>query len=207
MNLSKDLSNLSLDHDTSSSLIHSGEVSSNDNTQNRNSVFEEDDDDDDDEEEFDKVNQSLSTNFSYAEDKTIHDQDAKLRAFEEIPLKDDEKRKSRRSSSAKFSHPPPPPAINSPSKQATTSETNKVPPPPKTRLSTSYKLGAINEHDHESNETPSPELIELYHNIKKCRDLRKKYQSISLQYPDQNPKNEENWEIYPPPPRPTKTNL
>lgn len=206
MNLSKDLSNLSLDHDTSSSLIHSGEVSSNDNTQNRNSVFEEDDDDDDDEEEFDKVNQSLSTNFSYAEDKTIHDQDAKLRAFEEIPLKDDEKRKSRRSSSAKFSHPPPPPAINSPSKQATTSETNKVPPPPKTRLSTSYKLGAINEHDHESNETPSPELIELYHNIKKCRDLRKKYQSISLQYPDQNPKNEENWEIYPPPPRPTYNN-
>ncbi|ODQ57975.1 hypothetical protein WICANDRAFT_16361, partial [Wickerhamomyces anomalus NRRL Y-366-8] len=69
-----------------------------------------------------------------------------------------------------------------------------------------YKLGAINEHDHESNETPSPELIELYHNIKKCRDLRKKYQSISLQYPDQNPKNEENWEIYPPPPRPTYNN-
>lgn len=206
MNLSKDLSNLSLDHDTRSSLLHDGERSSgssNDNTKNRNSVFEDDDEDD----EFDKVNQSLSANFSYAEDKTIHDQNAKLRAFEEIPLTDDEKKKSRRSSSAHFSHPPPPPALKldgSPIKQS--SVVNNVPPPPKTKLSTSYKLGAINEHDHESNEVPSPELIELYHNIKKCRDLRNKYQSLSLQYPDQNPKNKENWEIYPPPPRPTYNN-
>lgn len=160
--------------------------------------------------EFEKVNQSLSTNFSYAEEKNILDQDAKLKAFEDIPLKDSEKRKQRRSSSAQFSHPPPPPTINSdlsPSKSKDTVTTTAVPPPPpKTKLSTSYKLGAINEHDHEANEVPSPELIELYSNIKKCRDLRNKYQSISLQLPEQNPKNKEDWTIYPHPPRPTYNN-
>jgi len=211
MNISQDLSNLSLDHNTRSSLIHEGEAgNSNDSSQsdlnqNGNNVFHDEDDLSD--VEFDKVNQSLSTNFSYAEDKNIHDQDAKLRAFEEIPLKDNEKKKSRRSSSAQFSHPPPPPTLkldNSPNKTLKKEASNAS--LPKTKLSTSYKLGAINEHDHESNETPSPELIDLYANIKKCRDLRLKYQSISLQIPDQNPKNKEDWEIYPPPPRPTYNN-
>ncbi|CCH42422.1 AMP deaminase [Wickerhamomyces ciferrii] len=208
MNLSKDLSNLSVDHTTGSSLFHDEEVSSNGVEDNNKDVFPDDISDSDG--EFDKVNQALSANFSYMEDKTIHDQDAKLKAFQEIPLPDSEKKKSRRSSSAHFSHPPPPPSLKPSSESLAAKykesaegvDGNK----PATKLSTSYKLGSINEHDHESNQTPSPELIELYANIKKCRDLRSKYQKTSLQLPEQNPKNQEDWEIYPPPPRPTYNN-
>ncbi|ODV60392.1 AMP deaminase [Ascoidea rubescens DSM 1968] len=50
--------------------------------------------------------------------------------------------------------------------------------------------------------SPSPELIELYSNVKYCLNLRKKYQSISLQRHHDNCKNFKDWKIYPPPPKP-----
>ncbi|CDR37603.1 CYFA0S01e13102g1_1 [Cyberlindnera fabianii] len=200
MDLSKDFSNLSVNNAKTSSLNHDGEEDSAIATE---PVREGTETPDEYDPEFDAVNHSLSTNFSYAEEKTIHEQDAKLRAFEDLT----ETPRKRRTSSAHFSHPPPPPSLKpvppSPSLAAMSSH---PPPPPKPKLSTSYKLGAINEHDHESQEAPSPELIQLYKEIKKCRELRKKYQSISMQYPDQNPKNKDNWNIYPEPPKPTYSN-
>ncbi|KAH3675055.1 hypothetical protein WICMUC_002887 [Wickerhamomyces mucosus] len=205
MDVSKDFSNLSLATDPRSTLQHSGEDSgSSSGLTSRNNEIQ---DSFDDEDGFASVNQRLNTNFSYAEEKTIYHEDAKLRALDgvDVPLK-----KSRRSSSAHLFHPPPPPIVKSQSQHSTEPSSpilkKTLPSHPKPKTSSSYKLGAINEHDHEANEIPSPELIELYSQINECRALRKKYQSISLQYPDQNPKNQESWEVYPPPPRPTYNN-
>ncbi|KAH3683268.1 hypothetical protein WICPIJ_005737 [Wickerhamomyces pijperi] len=148
--------------------------------------------------DFGSVNQSLNTNFTYAEEKNIYDQDAKLKAME--GLEESVKRNSRRSSVGSLFHPPPPPSIpKSPGLGETGSNTSLSKPP---TSKPGYKLGSINEHDHETfNDTPSPELIELYSHINECRRLRNKYQSISLQLPDQNPKNQDDWEIYPAPPK------
>lgn len=187
MDLSKDLSQVSIDQPEDKSFEHgdyAGEL-----------------------EDYDDA-LSHSTNFSYAEEKTINDQDAKMRAFEEIPLQRDSSKKtvkSRRSSSALFSHPPPPPVT-----KPKIAVSPKLVPKKPLKLSNSYKLGGRNEgveeHDHETDDIPSPELVELYGHIKTCRELRKKYQTVSYQYPEQNPKNQDDWQIYPPPPRPTYDN-
>lgn len=193
MNISKDLSNLSLNYDDkSSSLEHEGEV------------LEDQAEEENSDSEFDQVDRSLSTNFSYTEDKQIYDQDAKLHAMSQIPAKE----ASRRSSFANFSHPPPLPNLSN--KKSNTSLQSAVSEAQAetqaAKISTSYKLGSIQEHDHEANQVPSHELIQLYANIKQCRDLRHKYQSISYQYPEQNPKNKSDWVIYPEPPKPNYNN-
>ncbi|TID23861.1 hypothetical protein CANINC_003153 [Pichia inconspicua] len=67
-----------------------------------------------------------------------------------------------------------------------------------------FKLGSIlaNDHNISAEEAPSIELVSLYKQIKWCLDTRKKYQDVSIQNPDLNPKNSENWKIYPSPPSP-----
>lgn len=51
---------------------------------------------------------------------------------------------------------------------------------------------------------PSHELIELFQNVKQCLNLRHTYLDRSMQRDDfNNPKNNSDWVIYPPPPRPT----
>lgn len=53
-------------------------------------------------------------------------------------------------------------------------------------------------------ESPSAELIQLFKNVKFALGLRHKYQKMSLQANESdNPKNNDNWTIYPPPPKPT----
>ncbi|CAK9440635.1 uncharacterized protein LODBEIA_P46550 [Lodderomyces beijingensis] len=53
-------------------------------------------------------------------------------------------------------------------------------------------------------EYPSEELVAFYHKVKTCLDLRHKYLNLSLQTPEsKNPKNQPDWKIYPPPPKPT----
>lgn len=53
-------------------------------------------------------------------------------------------------------------------------------------------------------EYPSSELIELFANVRECLDLRHKYLDLSLQRDElMNPKNQPDWVIYPPPPKPT----
>lgn len=67
-----------------------------------------------------------------------------------------------------------------------------------------YKMGMLSDDaSQQILEDPSPELVDLYTNVQECRDLRTKYQSLSLQYNSQNPKNSQDWEIYPPPPKPS----
>ncbi|KAI7897561.1 uncharacterized protein BX663DRAFT_538896 [Cokeromyces recurvatus] len=57
---------------------------------------------------------------------------------------------------------------------------------------TTYKDDAITE-----------ELRELYNTFQTCLDLRKKYIRKSKQRFKDNPKNKDDWEIYPPPPPPS----
>ncbi|KAI8641679.1 hypothetical protein BD408DRAFT_388476 [Parasitella parasitica] len=47
------------------------------------------------------------------------------------------------------------------------------------------------------------ELRELYNTFQKCLDLREKYMMKSKQRFEDNPKNRDGWEIYPPPPPPS----
>lgn len=66
-----------------------------------------------------------------------------------------------------------------------------------------YKLSSILANDHNSTlEEPSAELVNLYKEVKWCVETRKKYQDVSLQDPNLNPKNQEGWKIYPNPPPP-----
>ncbi|SLM40687.1 amp deaminase 3 [Lasallia pustulata] len=46
------------------------------------------------------------------------------------------------------------------------------------------------------------ELSAIYTNMQKVLDMRHKYIRLSLQGPNDNPKDEPNWPIYPPPPEP-----
>lgn len=52
-------------------------------------------------------------------------------------------------------------------------------------------------------EAITAELRELYNTFQKCLDLREKYMMKSKQRFEDNPKNREDWEIYPPPPPPS----
>ncbi|KAH8820536.1 hypothetical protein F5884DRAFT_764401 [Xylogone sp. PMI_703] len=54
----------------------------------------------------------------------------------------------------------------------------------------------------ESDSQITSELNTIYTNIQKVIDLRRKYIRLSLQRDGDNPKDDPNWPIYPPPPRP-----
>lgn len=78
------------------------------------------------------------------------------------------------------------------------------PPGIHTRPNHSYKMGMLAEDaEQQFLEDPSPELIDLYSKVEDCRQLRYKYQLLSCQYNNQNPKNKEDWPIYPSPPKPS----
>ena len=56
---------------------------------------------------------------------------------------------------------------------------------------------------HESN--IHPELHDMSKEIKKILDLRHRYIALSLQGPNDNPKDQADWEVYPEPPKPVWT--
>ncbi|KAJ5951457.1 AMP deaminase Amd1 [Penicillium vulpinum] len=53
-----------------------------------------------------------------------------------------------------------------------------------------------------SNDAVTSELNAIYCKIKKLLDRRSQYMELSLQGPGDDPKNQADWEIYPPPPEP-----
>ncbi|SSD59248.1 probable AMP deaminase [Saccharomycodes ludwigii] len=69
------------------------------------------------------------------------------------------------------------------------------------RSELNYKMGILGDTTADMLDPASMELVDLYSKLQDCRDLRKKYQNISLQRADQNPKNSSDWLIYPPPPK------
>ena len=48
----------------------------------------------------------------------------------------------------------------------------------------------------------APEMRAICTNIKRVQEIRQKYTGLSLQGPNDNPKDQAGWEIYPPPPQP-----
>ncbi|GAB5591473.1 AMP deaminase [Umbelopsis nana] len=55
----------------------------------------------------------------------------------------------------------------------------------------------------ETDDDISNELQKLYTNFQRCLDLRDKYMEASCQRQFDNPKDQDEWEIYPPPPSPS----
>ena len=67
-----------------------------------------------------------------------------------------------------------------------------------------YKMGMLaDDAAQQFLDEPSPELVDLYSKVAECRNLRSKYQSLSLQLSEQNPKNSPDWNVYPAPPKPS----
>lgn len=139
-----------------------------------------------------------STHFSSTEERFLKDQDLKLKAFESLhngsgpsgaaqsPTTSIHRRQSiidlprNNLHPLNFQHPLPSLASHNNS-QEKPSHANALP-----------------------EEFPSNELIDLFHNVKTCLNLRHKYLGLSIQLNElENPKNSLDFVIYPPPPKPT----
>ncbi|KAK6465619.1 AMP deaminase [Scheffersomyces coipomensis] len=133
-----------------------------------------------------------SAHYSTSEDKFMKDQDLKIRTFEAIHSNNavegfhvGSPHSIRRRQSIidlpiqnKFTHNPLPTQKESPADLAASA--------------------GISE------EYASEELIEFFENVKVCLDIRHKYLKLSLQDDEmENPKNRDDWVVYPPPPKPT----
>ena len=150
------------------------------------------------------LTRSASTHFSYAEEKAISNLQAKMRALnsatENTPdtsasAIDDEpgihRVRSRKGSfvKAEMSLPPPPPPGYG-------TETLQQP-----QVSTFDQQNSEGNFVVENLEITT-ELSNMYSKVKSCIDKRRKYQRVSLQRPGDNPKDREDWRIYPKPPQP-----
>jgi AMP deaminase len=80
-----------------------------------------------------------------------------------------------------------------------------APPPPATTSSFQQQSFAGTYYHHGLKEDPLVfnELSSMYKKVETCINMRRKYQSISLQRESDNPKNKPHWIIYPPPPKPS----
>ena len=70
-------------------------------------------------------------------------------------------------------------------------------------VGTETELNGVMEEFETQGPDISPELSAISINIKKVLDIRRKYINLSLQAPGDNPKDDSDWRIYPPPPDPT----
>lgn len=139
----------------------------------------------------DDTNHAMLANYLYNEDKMIYEQDAKLTAFS--PPK-------RRESVLEFHNPPPPP--QSPIQRR--NESNALEMLHLSALLKSLKILYKNgTKDYADDEPVSPELIEIFKDVKSSLELRERYQRLSFQRDGQNPKNKDSWRIYPKPPHRT----
>ncbi|CDK24620.1 unnamed protein product [Kuraishia capsulata CBS 1993] len=163
------------------------------------------------------------THFSYTEEKMLKDEDAKLRlqnSFASTPLRHSSSKMSmgaareggrpRLPSFADFENPPPPP-MSSGSKFVYNPTSNSINPSTAEEEADhdfkmarrEIRLGGLLNNDHNLMDgPPDDELIKMYKNVETCLDIRDKYQAISLQRFNDNPKNRPDWNIYPPPPPP-----
>lgn len=136
-----------------------------------------------------------STHFSTTEERFIKDHDLKVKAFEALH-------------NGNGNGQPPNTAPNSSTIKRRQSFID-LPLNHSTSKYPYHPLGS-NSKDKEiiSNtlpeEHPSEELIEVYQDVKTCLDLRHKYLRTSIQDDEmKNPKNNDDWNIYPPAPKPT----
>ncbi|AGO10673.1 AaceriABR204Cp [[Ashbya] aceris (nom. inval.)] len=147
---------------------------------------------------------SVNTNFSYHEEKLMLEHSTKMNALEQglathaaqSPQQSRVQTEGggagrRLSASAQASLPEPPSMKFLGTSHAVEDD------------QTSYKMGQVAQDLPQYFGAPSQELVELYTKVQECRNLRARYQDLSMQRHGQNPKNREEWEIYPPPPKPS----
>ncbi|SCV05637.1 LANO_0H11870g1_1 [Lachancea nothofagi CBS 11611] len=145
--------------------------------------------------------QSVPTNFSFHENKSLFEQDSKKIALEHV---------QHQSGSASVAASP------TTGRRLSTIAQIAVPEPPSLQflqdqtqqndrhVSAQYKMGMVLDEDQQFLDVPSAELVDLYAKVHDCRNLRHKYQTLSLQQnAQQNPKNQKGWKIYPGPPKPS----
>lgn len=144
--------------------------------------------------ELDPSSSHNSTRYSTLEDKSMIDEDLKVKALE---------------------------ALNISGKLNTDSLGNVIPmnPTPTSpkvkrrqslidlpRLGTEFHVtpAHLQKNAQALSEEPSDELVELFNNVHTCIETRHRYMKLSLQLSEaENPKNKAEWDIYPPPPKPT----
>lgn len=142
-----------------------------------------------------------SAHFSTTEDRFIKDHDLKVSTFEALSGQEKPKTLRRRQSVIDFPH-------RNLDLEAGITNGGGVPaqkhpaPAAAPMLHGSGSMAATSANAFPE-EYASEELIELFRNVKACLETRKRYMEILVQNDEKNPKNQDNWEIYPPPPAPT----
>lgn len=141
------------------------------------------------------------THFSTTEDRFIKDHDLKIRAFEALQDQNEKDGHSRRSSTARSSK-----LFGRQRRQSVIDLPTTFHPHPLVATQ-GINLPGKQPRDHTNalpEEYPSSELVDLFEKVKMCLDMRHKYMDLSLQRNElDNPKNHDDWVIYPPPPKPT----
>lgn len=147
--------------------------------------------DSDDEVELGSSHQS-SNYYSTAEEKFIREHDLKVKALEALHNHDSHGKGSFSGNKRKQSFLDLPPQ-HLPEQFRNT-----------TYVSASMPLNLYSQEGTGQDDMDKDEIIELYEKLKMCLDLRHRYIDISVQGDErQNPKNQPDWVIYPPPPKPT----
>lgn len=166
--------------------------------------------DEEDEEGMRMLSRSASTHFSYAEDKSIHQLEAKYRALNQHTIDStvgSPIRLSRKPSFAKaeMNRPPPPPHFTD------HSETESVKTSKTARSHKQVTQAAFNRQNIDGTyvhpgEEEDPEIAAelgiMYSKVQNCIEKRRKYQRLSFQCEGDNPRDDSSWVIYPEPPRP-----
>ncbi|KAK6198168.1 AMP deaminase [Scheffersomyces amazonensis] len=146
-----------------------------------------------------------SAHFSTSEDKFMKDQDLKIRTFEALHQNNNNNNNSNNNINniVEGFHIGSPHSIRRRQSIIDLPVQNKFAfnPLPQQREEGKIDLAASAGI---SEDYASDELVEFFHSVKTCLDIRHKYLEASLQDEEsKNPKNKEDWIIYPPPPKPT----
>lgn len=154
---------------------------------------------------FSEVSKSANTNFSYSEDASLREEDAKVKALDSIATPKASRSSSvhtRRSSivGLDFATPTQPAPPRESPKRSNKFQYNPI--THELRPRDQPPQGASEFTEDVNPEPPSPELIQIYKDVAWCLKTREKYQSLSFQRMSDNPKNLDSWKIYPPPPPP-----
>lgn len=220
LNLSKTFKKSSSNNSTSLSAVHAGVPDPHlSSSQLEYARFGDSDSDGDyiDGTEFDDTHsvrsRGASTHFSYAEDKTIHQLDAKVRALSSPSISGNSARTRTGSFiKAEMTLPPPPPHIHDESHFSETESIRSIHDSKafkqhKTVTEASFdKQNSEGTYSHVGEEEDPAVVAELgfmYNKVQKCIDLRRKYQRLSFQRDGDNPRDDSSWKIYPEPPKPT----
>ncbi|CCF57558.1 hypothetical protein KAFR_0C05670 [Kazachstania africana CBS 2517] len=151
---------------------------------------------------------SMNANFSYHESQKLIQNNSKHIAVDEHDVNSAILEQPRHASNLSTESP-----TTKKSRTLSASAQHTIPEPPRPlwnkepkvkKETTLYKMGMLAEDaEQQFSEDPSPELIDLYSKVQECRDLRTKYQTLSVQNDNQNPKNKPDWKVYPYPPKPS----